>query len=83
MTINEQLRELRPHIEEDDTAELFICVDNWANTPEGTLYAECWDSEEFYSFLEQYGELQCLDWCVLSSYYGGLGIGFIVASTDI
>lgn len=83
MTINEQLRKLRPHIE-DDTTQLFICVDNWANTPEGTLYAECHGVENFYSFLEQYGELKSLDWCaILSDYYDGLGIGFIVASTDL
>lgn len=83
MTIKEQLIRLRPHIEEDDTTDLFICVDNWANTPEGKLYAECHEIEDFDSFLAQYGELQCLNWCVLSSYYGGLGIGFVVASTDL
>lgn len=82
MTINEQLRELRPHVEEDDTTELFICVDDWANTPEGKLYAECNDIEDFNYFLEQYGELKCTDWCVILSGYGGLGIGFVVASTD-
>lgn len=83
MTINEQLRELRPHIEEDDTTELFICVDDWANTPEGTLYAECNDIEDFNYFLEQYGELKCTNWCIIYSGYGGLGIGFVVASTDL
>lgn len=83
MTINEQLTRLRPHIEEDDTTELFICVDNWANTPEGKLYAQCHDIEEFYSFLEQYGELESLDWCAIISHYGGIGIGFVVASTDL
>lgn len=83
MTIDEQLRRLRPHIEEDDTTELFICADNWANTDEGTLYAECHDIEEFYSFLEQYGELESLDWCAIISHYGGIGIGFVVASTDL
>jgi hypothetical protein len=84
MTINEQLKELRLHVEEEDVTELFICVDDWANTPEGKLYAECNDIEEFYSFLEQYGELKCLDWCIIScGYYDGLGIGFVVASTDL
>lgn len=83
MTINEQLRNLRPHIEEDDTTELFICADDWANTPEGTLHAECYDVEEFYSFIEQYGELPCLDWCAIISHFGGIGIGFVVASTDL
>lgn len=83
MTINEQLRKLRPHIAEEDTAELFICVNNWANTDEGKFYAECRNVEDFDSFLEQYGELKSLDWCVLSSYYGGLGIGFVVASADL
>lgn len=83
MTINEQLRELRPHIEEDDTTELFICVDDWANTPEGKLYAECNDIEDFDSFLAQHGELKIRDWCAIVSHYGGIGIGFVVASTDL
>ncbi len=83
MTINEQLKALRPHIEEDDTTELFICVNNWANTPEGTLHAECHEEEDFYYFLKEYGELECLDWCAIKSHYGGLGIGFVVASTDL
>lgn len=83
MTINEQLRKLRPHIEEEDTTELFICLNDWANTPDGTLYAECHDEEEFYSFLEQYGELKCRDWCAIKSHYGGFGIGFVVASADL
>ena len=81
MTINEQLRELRPHVEEDDTTELFICVDDWANTPEGKLYAECHEVENFDRFLDKYGELESLAWCAIDSHYGGLGIGFVVAST--
>ena len=83
MTINEQLRKLRPHIEEDNTTELFICVDNWANTPEGELYMRCTDFKDFQYFLEQHGELKCINWCVILSGYGGFGIGFVVASTDL
>lgn len=84
MTINEQLKELELHIEEkDDITEFFICVNNWANTPEGKLYAECNNFEDFDYFLEQYGELESLDWCIISSDYGGIGIGFIVAFTDL
>lgn len=83
MTINEQLTRLRPHIEEDDTAEIFICVNNWANTPEGKLYAECYELKNLDRFLKRYGELKIRDWCIISSQYGGLGIGFVVASTDL
>lgn len=83
MTINEQLRRLRPHIEEDDTAELFICVNDWANTTRGKLHAECHEIENFDRFLEKYGRLESLDWCVISSHYGGLAIGFVVASADL
>ena len=84
MTINEQLRKLRPHIEEKDLVELFICVNNWANTPEGKLYVECHAIEDFNSFLEHYGELKVFDWCIIfSEYYKGLGIGFIITSTEL
>ena len=83
MTINEQLRELRPHIEEEDTTELFICLNDWANTLDGTLYAECHDVEDFDDFLARYGELESRDWCAIYSHFGGLGIGFVVASADL
>lgn len=82
MTINEQLKKLKPHV--DDIRELFICLDDWANTSDGELYAECHAIEDFDSFLKRYGELKSLDWCVIyCQYYRGLGIGFVVASTDL
>lgn len=84
MTINEQLRELRPHIRDDKIVEIFICVNNWANTSEGELYTACHKTKLFDRFLKQYGELKSLDWCILiSEYYDGFEIGFVVDPADL
>ena len=84
MTINEQLKELRPHLADYEIVGIFICVNNWANTLEGKLYAECCETENLVYFLEQYGELKSLDWCIsIGDFQGGFEIGFVVDPTDL
>jgi hypothetical protein len=85
MTINEQFKNLtKSHIDEDDIIEFFICTKDWANTNEGSLLDQCIVNDfDYYTdaydyFFEKYGELKSIDWCVLLSEYGGLGVGFVV-----
>lgn len=84
MTINEQLKELRPHLADYEIVGIFICVNNWANALEGRLYAECYEAENLDSFLKQYGKLKSLDWCIsIGDFQGGFEIGFVVDPTDL
>ena len=84
MTINEQFKKLEPHLADYEIVEIFICVNNWANTLEGKLYAECYGVENLDDFLELHGKLKSLDWCVsISDFYdGGFGIGFVTDLTE-
>ena len=80
MTINEQFKDLKSHIDEKDIVEFFVCLKDWANTDEGILLDQ-YNVYDDGSFFEHYGELESFDWCVLMSEYGGLGVGFVVKET--
>lgn len=84
MTINECFEKLRPRLKDEEIVEIFICVNDWANTPKGALLAECHGIENFNCFFERYGELKTLNLrVIISDYYGGFGVGFVVASADL
>lgn len=84
MTIKEQFKELKLHLAGYEIAEIFICTNDWKNTLEGKFYAKCYGAEKLDDFLEQYGNLKSLDWCVSISYFyeGEFGVGFVTDLTE-